>query len=142
MRAYYKDSAATANALRDGWLHTGDIGYLDEDGDLYTLQRREDLIVSGGENIYPVEVENALRAHPAINEVVALGLPDDAWGQKVIAAVQLKTGMDAASDEIIAYARANLASYKVPREIRFVSDFPRTASGKIQRRVLRNTIDE
>ena len=142
MRAYYKDSAATANALRDGWLHTGDIGYLDEYGDLYTLQRREDLIVSGGENIYPVEVENALRAHPAINEVVALGLPDDAWGQKVIAAVQLKTGMDAASDEIIACARENLASYKVPREIRFVSDFPRTASGKIQRRLLRNTIDE
>ena len=142
MRAYYRDPAATENALKDGWLHTGDIGYLDQDGDLFVLQRRSDLIISGGENVYPVEVETVLRTHPAIAEAVVLGLDDSEWGQRLAAAIQLKPGLHASADELITFARHNLASYKVPREIRFVRQFPRTASGKIQRLQVRKAFDE
>ena len=142
MRAYYRDPAATENALKDGWLHTGDIGYLDEDGDLFVLQRRSDLIISGGENVYPVEVETVLRTHPAVAEAVVLGLDDSEWGQRVAAAIQLKPGLHASAEELVAFARHNMASYKVPREIRFVRQFPRTASGKIQRLQVRKAFDE
>lgn len=142
MRGYFNDRAATGKALRGGWLHTGDIGMLDEDGDLVVLQRREDLIVSGGENIYPAEVEKALRRHPAIKEAVLLGLADAKWGQRAAAAVQLYDGQRISAEAIIAFARGRLASYKIPREIRFVSDFPRAPSGKIIRRALRELFDD
>ena len=142
MRGYYNDPAATKNALRSGWLHTGDIGYLDDDGDLVVLQRREDLIVSGGENIYPAEVETALQEHPAVEEVIVIGLQDAKWGQRVAAAIQMGEGRGASEDEISAFAREKLASYKVPRDIRFVSSFPRTSSGKIIRRELGKIFDE
>ncbi len=142
MRGYYNDSAATERALRAGWLHTGDIGYLDQDGDLVVLQRRDDLILSGGENIYPAEVEKTLREHPAIEEAIALGLEDAKWGQKVAAAIQLRDGRDLSEDAIIAFARGMLASYKIPREIRFISAFPRTSSGKIQRREVRKLFND
>ena len=142
MHGYYNDPAATKNALRSGWLHTGDIGYLDEDGDLVVLQRREDLIVSGGENIYPAEVENALRQIPAVEEVIVIGLEDAKWGQRVAAAIQLKAGRGASEDEISAFAREKLASYKIPREIRFVGSSPRTSSGKIIRRDVGKIFDE
>lgn len=142
MRGYFNDRAATGKALRGGWLHTGDIGMLDEDGDLVVLQRREDLIVSGGENIYPAEVEKALRRHPAIKEAVLLGLADAKWGQRAAAAVQLYDGQRISAEAIIAFARGTLASYKIPREIRFVSDFPRAPSGKIIRRALRELFDD
>ncbi|MDE2952739.1 MAG: o-succinylbenzoate--CoA ligase [Chloroflexota bacterium] len=142
MRGYYNDSAATERSLRDGWLHTGDIGALDEDGDLVVLQRREDLILSGGENIYPAEVEKALRAHPAVEEVIALGLEDAKWGQRVAAAIQLRDGRGVSQDAIFAFARGALASYKIPREIRFISAFPRASSGKIQRREVRKLFND
>ena len=142
MRGYHGASAATKKALRDGWLHTGDIGYLDADGDLFVLQRREDLIVSGGENVYPVEVEAALKAHPAIAEAVALGIADDKWGQRVAAAVELRRGRHAATDEISAFLRERLAGYKIPRQIRFVEALPRTESGKIRRRDVRALFDD
>lgn len=142
MRGYHNDAAATERALRGGWLHTGDIGYLDQDGDLVVLQRREDLILSGGENIYPAEVEQALRAHPAIEDVIALGLEDAKWGQRVAAAIQLRDGLDASEDAISAFARGVLASYKIPREMRFVSAFPRASSGKIQRREVRKLFND
>ena len=142
MRAYYGEPAATAAALRDGWLHTGDIGYQDEDGDLFILQRREDLIVSGGENIYPAEVEAALRRHPAVAEAVVIGLPDAEWGQRVAAALQLAPGAIASAEEIESHARAHLAAYKIPRRFAFVDALPRTASGKIQRRKLRQLFDD
>ena len=142
MRGYYNDPAATAQALRDGWLHTGDIGYLDEDGDLFVLQRRNDLIVSGGENIYPAEVESVLRAHPAVEEAVVVGLDDADWGQRAAAAVQLKPEREINAETLIAFARERIAGYKIPRVIRFVDALPRTASGKIQRRDVRGLFDE
>ena len=142
MRGYYGDPAATDAALRDGWLHTGDIGYLDEEGDLFILQRREDLIVSGGENIYPAEVEDVLRQHPAVAEAVVLGLADANWGQVVAAVIELREGQSAASDDIIAFSRQRLAGYKIPRRITFVVALPRTASGKIQRREARRSFND
>ena len=138
MRGYHNDASATARALRAGWLHTGDIGYLDDDGDLVVLQRREDLIVSGGENIYPAEVENVLREHPAIAEAVLVGLEDAKWGQRVAAAIQLKDGRDLPESALAAFARERLAAYKIPREFRFLSAFPRAPSGKIIRRAVRD----
>ena len=142
MRAYDNDPAATNQALQAGWLHTGDIGCLDEEGDLYILQRRADLIVTGGENVYPLEVENALRKHPDIEEAVVVGLADAAWGQRVAAAVQCKPGFTLSPEGMIRFARQSLAGYKIPRQIRFVNEFPRTASGKIQRDRVRKGFDE
>ena len=141
MRGYYNDPDATAKALRDGWLHTGDIGYLDEDGDLFILQRREDLIVSGGENIYPAEVEAVLRQHPAVAEAVVLGLPDAEWGQRPAAVIEIRAGHAVSAEAIIAFAREQLAGYKVPRRIAFVGALPRTESGKVQRREARKVFD-
>lgn len=142
MRGYYNEPEATRAALRDGWLHTGDIGYLDDDGDLFVLQRRSDLIVSGGENIYPAEVESVLRDHPAVEEVVVVGVDDANWGQRAAAAVQLKPGYEISTEALIAFARERIAAYKIPREIRFVDALPRTASGKIQRGAVRGLFDE
>lgn len=142
MRAYDKDPAATSRALQGGWLHTGDIGCLDDDGDLYIHQRRADLIVTGGENVYPIEVENALRRHPHIEEAVVIGLADPDWGQRVAAAVKIKSGKTLSPDEIMRFAREELAGYKIPRQIRFVKAFPRTASGKIRRQAVRRGFDE
>ena len=137
MRGYYNDPAATASALRDGWLHTGDVGFLDEDGDLFILQRREDLIVSGGENIYPAEVERVLRQHPGVAEAVVFGLPDAAWGQRAAAILEVAEGASVTAAAIMDFARGELAGYKIPRRIAFATALPRTASGKIQRREAR-----
>ena len=142
MRGYDGDPTATRRALRSGWLHTGDIGYLDEDGDLYIHQRRADLIITGGENVYPREVENALRRHPAIEEAVVVGLADAEWGQRVAAAIQVKHGKTLSPEEIMRFARQEIAAYKIPRQIHLVKAFPRTASGKIQRQAVRKGFDE
>ena len=142
MRGYYNDPAATADALRDGWLHTGDIGYMDEDGDLFILQRREDLIVSGGENIYPAEVEAVLRQHPAVADAVVLGLADANWGQAVAAVVELRVGRSASAADIITFSRQGLAGFKIPRRIAFTPALPRTASGKVQRREARKAFPD
>src|SRR5204863_7233138 len=102
---------------REGWLHTGDLGYLDEDGYLYVLDRRDDLIVSGGENVYPDEVEAALLAHPAVEEAGVYGEVDAAWGSRVAAAVKLHPGCIATADELMVFCRERLASYKIPHRI-------------------------
>ncbi|HLI51443.1 MAG TPA: 2-succinylbenzoate-CoA ligase, partial [Thermomicrobiaceae bacterium] len=133
---------ATAQALAGGWLHTGDVGYLDNEGYLYVLDRRSDLIVSGGENVYPAEVEAALLAHPAVVEAGVIGLPDDEWGQLVIAVVRLGDELNHfnADPELALrdFCRSRLAGYKVPRRIHFVdTPLPRTAGGKLLRRELR-----
>ena len=135
MAAYFRNPAATDSALRDGWLYTGDMGRLDADGDLYVVQRRTDMIVSGGENIYPAEVEAALREHPAVADVCVVGLPDAEWGQRSAAAVQLRSGETLSPEALLAFSRTRLAGYKQPAAnlIRFVYALPQTASGKIAR---------
>ena len=121
---------------RDGWLRTGDLGYLDNEGYLYVLDRREDLIISGGENIYPAEVEATLIAHPAVREAGVIGLADAEWGRRVAALVVLEPGQTATPEELIAFCRMRLAGYKVPRRIAFRESLPRNAAGKLLRRDL------
>ncbi len=122
---------------REGWLHTGDLGYLDADGYLTVLDRRDDLIVSGGENVYPAEVEAALLAHPAVEEAGVFGEADAEWGSRVAAAVKLHLGRLISADELTAFCRQRLAGYKVPRRIEFRESLPRNAAGKLVRRDLR-----
>lgn len=122
-----------------GELATGDIGYLDAEGDLFLVQRRNDLIVSGGENIYPAEVEQVLREHPAVAEACVVGIEHPEWGQQVAAAVVLKS--PAAADDILTFSRQHLAGYKQPRRIRFVESLPQTASGKIHRKAVAALFD-
>lgn len=141
MAGYVNRPDATARALEGGWLHTGDVGMLDAEGYLYVLDRRDDLIISGGENVYPAEVEAALLADPRVAECGVIGAPDPQWGQRAIAVVRLHEGIapDAVTAESLReHCRARLARYKVPAEIRFVADsLPRTASGKLRRAELR-----
>lgn len=125
-----------------GWLCTGDLGRLDDEGFLYVMGRLDDMIISGGENIYPAEVEAALQAHPAVAEVCVFGVPDDRWGSAVAAAVRLRAGMIASADDLAEHVRRHLARFKVPRRIHFVDDFPRTASGKIIRSRVRASVSE
>jgi O-succinylbenzoic acid--CoA ligase len=138
MQEYYGNPEVTAKTLRDGWLHTGDIGYLDDEGDLFIVQRRSDLIVSGGENVYPAEVEAVLRQYPAVKEVAVVGVDDAEWGQKVAAAILLHEGQTITEQEVEKFARKHLAGYKIPRIIKFVDALPQTASGKIERLAVRD----
>jgi O-succinylbenzoic acid--CoA ligase len=131
MREYVNNPEATAKALRDGWLYTGDIGYLDADGDLFVLQRRSDLIISGGENVYPAEVEAVLLSHPLVAQALVVGVPDEEWGQLVGALVVADGTISEA--ELLAFCADKLARYKQPRRLRFVSELPLTASGKPKR---------
>lgn len=135
---YFQQPERTAAAFQDGWLRTGDLGYLDEDGYLYVLDRREDLIVTGGENVYPAEVEAVLLAHPAVADACVVGVPDPEWGQRVVAAVQLHPDAQLDAAALQAWCRDRLAGYKVPRDIRFVAALPRTASGKLRRHAVRD----
>ncbi|MBI3998254.1 MAG: o-succinylbenzoate--CoA ligase [Armatimonadetes bacterium] len=134
MLGYAGRPEETASALRDGWLHTGDLGSLDPEGYLYVVDRREDLIISGGENVYPTEVENVLCEHPAVADAGVIGLPDAQWGQIVAAAVRLRPGARADEEDLKAFCAERLARFKVPRRIWFVDDLPRTTGGKIVRR--------
>jgi o-succinylbenzoate---CoA ligase len=139
MAGYLNNPEATARALTDGWLHTGDIGRIDSDGYLYVLDRRDDLIITGGENVYPAEVEAVLLAHHSVTEAGVIGVADEKWGQRVVAVVNLAVPINA--DELIEYCRIQLAGYKVPKEFRFTSEpLPRTASGKIRRVALRDIV--
>jgi O-succinylbenzoic acid--CoA ligase len=140
MRGYADRPQETAEVLRDGWMHTGDLGYLDEDGFLYIVDRRDDLIVSGGENIYPAEVEAVLLEHPAIADAAVVGVPDAVWGQIVTAAVRLRSGRRLLEEELRMFCAARLAGYKVPRRVRFVEAIPRSAPGKVQRHLVRDQV--
>jgi len=121
----------------DGWLRTGDLGRLDAEGFLYVMGRGDDMIITGGENVYPVEVEAVLQAHPAVAEACVFGVPDPRWGQAVAASVRLRLGAAASPRELIEYACRHLARFKAPRHVHFVEDFPCTASGKIIRQHVR-----
>ena len=137
MKGYWNKPEATAKAIKNGWFYTGDAGFYDKDGYLYIHDRVKDMIVSGGENIYPAEVENAVFGHPAIADVAVIGVPDDKWGEAVKAIVVLKPGAKATPEDIIAYTRARIAGYKLPKSVDFVEALPRNPSGKILRRELR-----
>jgi len=121
----------------EGYFRSGDAGYLDQEGYLYIQDRIKEMIVSGGENIYPAEVENAIAGHRAVQDVAVIGVPDDRWGEAVKAVIACKPGMSADAAEIIAYARERIAGYKLPKSVDFVAAIPRNASGKILRRDLR-----
>jgi acyl-CoA synthetase (AMP-forming)/AMP-acid ligase II len=138
MSGYHKLEEATAKAfVEGGWYRTGDAGYLDEDGYLYLYDRVKDMIVSGGENIYPVEVENALHEHPGVRDCAVIGVPDDRWGEAVKAVVVREPGAGVSADELIAFARELIAGYKVPKSVEFVEALPRNPSGKILKKELR-----
>lgn len=137
MPGYANLPEVTAAAIVDGWYRTGDGGYLDADGYLYLTDRIRDMIISGGENIYPAEVEAALREHPAVFESAVVGFPDEKWGERVVAFVQLRPGATVQAEALIAFAAQNIARFKCPKIVRFVEAFPRTPLGKIQRAILR-----
>jgi fatty-acyl-CoA synthase len=136
-KGYWKDPEATAAAFRGGWFHTGDIGYLDSDGFLYVVDRKKDLIISGGENIASPEVERVLYEHPAVLEASVVGRADPRWGEVPVAFVVLRPGVKAAAEELREFCRARLARFKVPRAVEFVEALPRNPSGKVLKRVLR-----
>ena len=138
MAGYWKLGDATAKTIdADGWLRTGDAGYLDEDGYLFIHDRVKDMIISGGENIYPAEVESAVYGHPHVAEVAVIGVPDEKWGEAVKAVVASKPGVTPDPEAIIAFARTRIAHFKAPKSVDFVAALPRNASGKILRRELR-----
>lgn len=137
MKGYWRRQIETSQALRDGWFATGDAGYLDEKGYLYIHDRVKDMIVSGGENIYPAEVESVLFGQPDVADVAVIGVPDEKWGEAVKAIVVRRSGSAAGADTIIAYARERLAGYKLPKSVEFVDVLPRNPTGKLLKRELR-----
>ncbi len=140
MKGYWENPEANAETLRNGWLHTGDIGYLDEDGYLFLTDRKKDMIISGGSNIYPREIEEILYRHPAIQEATVFGVPDPKWGERVVAAVVAKDGSRLAEDEVIGWCTRHLASYKKPSEVRFIAELPKSGYGKILKRDVRDML--
>ena len=138
MVGYWNRPQETAKTLRDGWLHTGDAGFLDDDGYVFIHDRVKDMIISGGENVYPAEVESALAEHPAIAEVAVIGVPDEKWGEAVKAMVVLRPDAELAEDELIAWSRTRIAGFKAPKSVAFVPVLPRNASGKLLKRELRD----
>ncbi|HMI26596.1 MAG TPA: AMP-binding protein, partial [Streptosporangiaceae bacterium] len=138
MKGYLGRPEATAETLRDGWLHSGDLGFVDEDGFYFIVDRAKDLVIRGGYNVYPREIEEVLYAHPAISEAAVIGKPDERLGEEVVAVVALRPGASATAVEIIAYTRERLAAYKYPREIRFMAELPKGPSGKILKTALRD----
>jgi long-chain acyl-CoA synthetase len=140
MRGYWHSPAATAEALRDGWLHTGDIGYLDEDGYLFIVDRKKDLIIRGGFNVYPSDVEDALREHPAVTAAGVVGRPDDIYGEEIVAYVSAVAPEAVSAEELIEWARARLGGYKYPREVHIIDSLPLTAVGKLDRKALRSSL--
>jgi len=137
-KGYWKDAEATSAAFRGGWFHTGDIGYLDDEGFLYIVDRKKDMIVSGGENIASPEVERVLYEHPAVLEAAVVGRPDPRWGEVPIAFVVHRAGATVAEAELREFCAARLAKFKVPRAVRFIEALPRNPSGKVLKRVLRD----
>ena len=138
MLGYWNLPDATAKTMTgEGWIHTGDAGYLDEDGYLFIHDRMKDMIISGGENVYPAEVESAIFGHPAVQEVAVIGIPDQKWGETVKALVVAKPGMSIEEADIIAWARDRIAAFKAPRSVDVIEALPRNASGKILRKDLR-----
>jgi long-chain acyl-CoA synthetase len=133
MTEYWRDPAQTAAVLADGWVHTGDLGYLDEDGYLHLAGRQKDAVVTGGETVHAVEVENALASLPAIVEAAVVGLPDATWGEAVTAVIVPRPGAELTPAAVIAHCRARLPGYKCPKRVLFVDRLPKNGVGKVQK---------
>jgi long-chain acyl-CoA synthetase len=134
MKGYWHRPDATAETIRDGWLHTGDMGYADEDGYFFIVDRKKDMIIRGGYNVYPREIEEVLYEHPAVREAAVLGVPHDEYGEEVGAAVALTDGASATPDELRDYVKAQVAAYKYPRQVWIVDELPKGPTGKILKR--------
>jgi acyl-CoA synthetase (AMP-forming)/AMP-acid ligase II len=138
MKGYWNNEKATSESIQNEWFFSGDVGYFDEDGYLYIHDRVKDMIVSGGENIYPAEVENALMSNPHILDAAVIGIPDKKWGESTKAFIVLDSENSLSEDQIISYAKEKIASYKCPKTINFIRELPRNPSGKVLRRELRD----
>ena len=137
MLGYWRNPQATAETLVGDWLRTGDAGHMDPDGYLFISDRVKDMIITGGENVYPVEVERVVVEHEAVADVAVIGVPDDKWGESVKAVVVLNADSAVTEDELIDYCRGRLAGYKIPNTVDFVSALPRNSTGKILKREIR-----
>ena len=131
MKGYYNNETATKKVLKDGWLYTGDVGKVDQDGYLYLTGRKKEIIISGGENIYPAEVEAILEKHPLILEAAVIGVADGYWGERVKAVVVPKPGKTLTEQEVIEYCKSHLAHYKKPKSVDFINALPRNAANKV-----------
>jgi long-chain acyl-CoA synthetase len=138
MKGYYKRPEANAAAIQDGWFATGDVAHRDAEGYYFIVDRKKDMIIRGGFNVYPREVEEVLYAHPAVGEAAVIGVPHESHGEEVKAVLALKAGHEAGAQEIIAYCKERLAAYKYPRIVEFRDALPKTATGKILKRELRS----
>ena len=138
MTEYWRKTEETKETILDGWLFTGDLGYYDEKGYIYIADRKKDMIITGGENVYPIEVENVLYRYPAIKEVAVIGIPDPHWVERVHALVVLKENVKATAEDIITFCKENIAHYKAPKSIEFVKDLPKNPQGKILKKEIRS----
>jgi acyl-CoA synthetase (AMP-forming)/AMP-acid ligase II len=141
MKGYYKNPEATAQIVRDGWLHSGDLAKIDEDGFITIVDRKKDLIICGGENVYPVEIETVLQKHSKVHDVAVIGVPDERLGESITAVIQPVPGEMPTEAEIFTYCEKNLPRYKRPRQIIF-ADVPRNATGKLEKPKLRKAYAE
>jgi acyl-CoA synthetase (AMP-forming)/AMP-acid ligase II len=137
MLGYYKDEQQTTKAIRNGWIHTGDMAKRDEEGYIFIMDRKQDMIITGGWNVFPSEVEQALASHPAVSDVCVVSEPDDKWGEAIKGVVVLKEGHTATEQELVDHCVKSLAGYKKPRSVDFVDELPKNPNGKILRRVVK-----
>jgi acyl-CoA synthetase (AMP-forming)/AMP-acid ligase II len=138
MKGYWRSPEASAKTLAKGWLHTGDVGYIDENGYLFLMDRSKDMIISGGENVYPREIEEVLIKHPAVKECAVIGVPDPKWGEAIKAVVSLEPGSSLTQEDLIAFCTENIARYKRPKSVDIIDDLPKSNYGKILKRELRD----
>ena len=139
MKGYYKNPEATAEVSQFGWHHTGDIGYLDDEGYLYIVDRKKDMIISGGFNVYPSEVEQVIWSHPAVQDCAVIGVPDEKWGEAIKAVIELKPDATVEPEAIIALCKENLGSVKAPKTVDFWDELPRSPVGKVRKKDIRDT---
>jgi acyl-CoA synthetase (AMP-forming)/AMP-acid ligase II len=137
MKGYYKDPEATEQAIKNGWLYTGDMGKMDEEGYIYIVDRKKDMIISGGINIYSKEIEDVLYSHPKVAETAVIGVPDEKWGENVMAIIVLNAGESMMESEVIDFCKERLASYKKPKSVEFITQMPKNRLGKILKTELR-----
>jgi len=137
MRGYYKDPVKTAETIIDGWLHTSDVGHIDEEGFLHITDRKKDMIISGGFNVYPSQVEQVIWGHPAVQDCAVIGVPDEKWGEAVKAVVELNAGQTVAPEELIALCKEKLGSVMAPKTVDFIPQLPRSIVGKVLKKDLR-----